>query len=128
MSARTAIYDILVADGSVNGQVSGRVFMTKAPQETTVPFIVFRADLMEHTFTKSGASTLDTFSIEIDIYHNTIAEGETLGGYIRTALDAYTGTINSVAVDGCHIENEVQDFDVEEFPIWTQDYNLRIIR
>ena len=128
MSVRTAIYDILAADSPVSTEVSTRIFMTFAPSQTTIPFIVFRADMVEDTFSKDNTSTLDTYSVEIDIYHNSVAEAETLAGKVRTALLGYMGTINSVTVDGCRLEREEQDYDEDKYPVWAQDYQIRIKR
>ena len=128
MSVRTAVYDILQADSNVTDEVSTRVFMSRGNQEETIPFIVFEADMIENTYTKDKTSTVDKWRVELDIYHDSIANAEALGLLVRSALQGYTGTINSVTVQGCVLEVEQQDYDVDEFPLWSQDYEIRIER
>jgi len=128
VSVRTAVYDILQADSNVTDEVSTRVFMSRGNQEETIPFIVFEADMIENTYTKDKTSTVDKWRVELDIYHDSIANAEALGLLVRSALQGYTGTINSVTVQGCVLEVEQQDYDVDEFPLWSQDYEIRIER
>jgi len=128
VSVRTAVYDILQADSNVTDEVSTRVFMSRGNQEETIPFIVFEADMIENTYTKDKTSTVDKWRVELDIYHDSIEDAEALGLLVRSALQGYTGTINSVTVQGCVLEVEQQDYDVDEFPLWSQDYEIRIER
>jgi len=123
MSARTATYDILAAAAT---NASTRIYLTLAPQETATPFIVFNIEGVDHTFTKSGVSTIDTFRIDIDCYADTLAAAETLKNQVRTALDNYTGTINGVVVDGCHYQDQEPDQDLDLTPFWSIDFQMRV--
>ncbi len=128
MSSRTAIYDILQATSAVTDEVSTRVFMSRGNQEETIPFVVFETTMSENTYTKDKTSTVDTWSVELDIYHTSIANAEALGAKVRTALLGYTGTINSVTIQGCNLISEEQSYDVDEYPLFSQDYEIRIER
>ena len=128
MSSRTAIYDILQAASPVTSEIGTRCFMSRGNQEEEIPFIVFETTMSENTYTKDKTSTVDTWSVELDIYHTSIKSAEELGAKVRTALLGYTGTINSVTVQGCNLITEQQSYDVDEFPLWSQDYEIRIER
>ena len=128
MSAREAIYDILQAESTVTDEIGTRLFMSFAPSETTKPFIVFRLNMIDDTFTKDRTSTVDKYLIEIDIYHNEVKDAESLSELIYAALQGYKGTINGNVVQGIRLDREEQDEDVDEYPIWSQDYELRIER
>jgi hypothetical protein len=129
MSARKAFPQILNADSSVNSELGGRIYVGFAPSETARPFIVFRTQMEDDTYTKDNSSTVDVHRGEIDIYHDTIADAESVGALCYTALSGYRGTTSGgVVVTGCKLESEDPDFDVEQVPIWTQDYLIRINR
>lgn len=136
MSVRRAVYGILTADATVGAAVinSGnsnnpyRVYLSQGFNGETKPYIIVRADMIDHSYTKQKTSTVDTFRVELDIYHDTLAEAETLALNCRTALQGYSGTIDSVVVDGCHLVDEGHEKDPEEVEFWTQDYELRLVR
>lgn len=127
-SPREAFYDILQADSNVTDEISTRAFINYAPSATTKPFIVFRCDMIDETYTKDKSSSVDTWLVEVDIYHNDLASAETLGGLVTTAFEGYSGTINGNVVQGCKMVRQDQDEDVEQYPVWTQDYELRLER
>lgn len=134
MNVTNAAYDILTGDANVSALVANsgnvnepyRVFLGYARNGETKPFIVFRTALIDETQTKSGASDLDTWRLELDIYHTTHLLGATLANYCRTALEAYKGTINGVIVQGCRIDGFETDQDIDNLPIWTMDLTIRV--
>jgi hypothetical protein len=128
-SIRQTVYNILIADSPVLAEVSTRIYMPFAPSATALPFIVFRSDMTYDSFTKDNSSKTDAHSVEIDIYHNTMAEADALGKKVYTALQGYTGTASSGnIVDGCRLTEESEDYDEDLYPIWTQNYEIRLIR
>lgn len=127
-SPREAFYDIIQADSNITAEIGTRAFINYAPSETARPFIVFRCDMIEETYTKDKTSTVDKWLVEVDVYHDDIDQAETLAGLVATAFEGYSGTINGNVVQGCKMVRQDQDEDVEQYPLWTQDYELRLER
>jgi Na+-translocating ferredoxin:NAD+ oxidoreductase RnfG subunit len=130
MSILKAVSDILLAS-NVNSTVSDRIFTSSAFTTTTMPYIVLQAQMEQNSYTKDKDSTVDTYLTEVFIYHNTIAEAVTLGNLCRTALQGYSGTINGIGIDGCHLRAEEDDegeIDGQFIPIWSQEYQIRMKR
>ena len=127
MKPDDAIYDILVADSNVNTAVGTRVYLVEAPQDETLPFIVYRTEKEDETHTKSGVSNLDTYRIEVDAYVADFGTNTNLPTDIRTALDGYQGTINSVVVQGSKNIQIEPSKDIDGNALWSLDFLMRII-
>ena len=74
----------------------------------------------------TGASSVDTERVEIEIYHDTIKEAEDLGVLVRAALDMYTGTLNGNTAQRIRFRRQRPDMNIEEEPMFYQEYQLRI--
>ena len=131
MSILKGMADILIADSAVNAAIAGRVFITSAFDSTALPYVIIEAVMQNNTYTKDKDSTVDTYSAEVFIYHNSISEAIALGLLCRDALQGYSGTINGVSVQGCYLTSESDDegeIDGRFIPVWTQDYQIRLKR
>lgn len=106
MGMGEAIYDLL--DG-----VTTRTYPNKAPQGTVLPFLVYTVVLTSPNDTKDGVSDLDVIRIQVSVFSNTYANAQTLAGSVRTALDRYSGTIQSVVIDSINFEGETDLYDEE---------------
>lgn len=125
MSAWQATYDLMVADSPVSTSLGTRIFFVEAPQKTTLPYCVMNTDMQDTTFTKSGASKLDTWRVEIDIYHTSLTLAQTVADQVISVLDGYTGTINSVLVQRIHLDSQEADKDIDNDRIWSLDFIMR---
>ena len=62
--------------------------------------------------TKDGASDYDKYRFQIDSYARTYSAADTLAASVRSTLDEYSGTSESVVIDHIFFEGE---FDSVEF-------------
>ena len=65
--------------------------------------------------TKDGASTYDGYRFQLDIYSRTYKEMDTLAESVKSTLNEYTGTSESVVIDHIFFDGEwstVEYFDV----------------
>lgn len=125
MSAEKAIYAILKADSNTNTTASGGIYADIATQGETPPFIVYRLTDVTPEPTKDGVSDFDKFELEIAAIADEEQTADTLAGYIKTAVDDYSGTIAGVTISGTWFMEKRAYFDQEgELFIREQDFEI----
>lgn len=129
MNEGKAIYSILTGDSAVSALVGSRVYPQIAAQGAAFPFVVYLANDLTPSDTKSGVSTLDEVRYEVLAIAETYAEAADLNEKIRTALDRYTGTVSGVVIDSIQFtELEVDFDDNSETYIVNSEYVIRVKR
>lgn len=132
----SAIFTRLTSDSTLNGYLGGttgnhRVFPAIAPQNTPFPFLVYEVDRTLPTDTKEGASPVDVRRVNVYGYARKYADLELIKNRVRTLLEAYAGTVNSVVIDGIRLDDEegpsAFDPSVEAFG-FAQVYRIRVKR
>lgn len=105
----------------------GTAYPMKAPQTTALPYIVYHVISNDPTDTKDGVSELDVARVQIDSYAATYSAAATLSDSVRSTLDRYSGTVQSIVIDKIVFENEndIYDEDAECYRR-SQDYFIRI--
>ena len=131
MAADIAVIDILLNDVNVSNQVATRVYPLERPQKSTLPSIMVRVNTTEPNDTKDGVSTLDVEYIGVFIYGKTYASVYTLAGYVRTALDRYSGTNKTVVIQSSQYYDSstyMEEIDNNSIYVQEDEYKIRIIR
>jgi len=108
-----AIYTILTGDSTLTAALATTtsIFNTNANKEESNPCIVFQIRNQDPTYTKDGAAPTILTDLEIDIFVNgTPKTGWTIAGYVKNALDQYSGTTNGVTIDTIQWEGTDDDF------------------
>lgn len=113
MKAGPAIYGILSANAGVSALVSTRIFPDVAAQGTAFPFVVYNLQEITPSDTKSGVSTLDEERYDIISVSTSYTEVISISEACRTALDRYSGTVNSVTVQSIQFTDFNTDFDAD---------------
>lgn len=125
MSAEIAIFSILSNDSNTNTFSSGGIYADVAEQGQTPPITVYRLTDVTPEPTKDGASDWDKYELEIAAIAKTEEDADTLAGHIKTALDDYTGTANSVVVDRITFQEKRAYYDEpSELYIREQDFTV----
>jgi phytoene dehydrogenase-like protein len=122
-----AIYGRLQAVSAVTALVSTRVYPDYAPQNATYPFVVYRLTNNLPSDTKEGPSVLDTAQVTVEAYAATYDAAINVAENVRTALDRYSGTIESIVIDSIRFSNS-QSFDMnfdEHIYVIEQTYEVR---
>lgn len=124
---KNAICKILGDDATLTAIVD-QFFPVYAPQGTDFPFVVVQKTSTEPTNIKSTASTDDIAYVQIDMYAVKQETVQSIASRIRTLLDQYSGTIQSVTIENMIFEDEEDGvFDIEtEVFAKSQDYRARI--
>lgn len=101
MNCGAAIYGILKADSTLTGllSVATAIFPDVATQGTLNPCIIYSESIGEFSDTKDGVSTLDVNVVQVDIYATTVDQRAAISSRVRTLLDRYSGTSNSIVID-----------------------------
>lgn len=127
MNTEAGIYGILSADSTLTAMLATTtsIYPEVAPQGAANPCLVYSESTGEFSDTKSGASTLDTSIIQVDVYASTIAERNTIGNRVRTVLDRYSGTVNSVKIQSVQMAYSFKMFD-ELAKCYRQTFDFRV--
>jgi hypothetical protein len=125
-----AIYGILSGDATLTALVSTRIYPEAAPQNAANPCIVYSESTPEFNDNKSGVSHLDVNLVQVDIYASTISVRNTIGARVRTLLDRYSGTVNSINIQSmqCVYSFKTWEFenDKEDKKIYRQTFDFRV--
>lgn len=127
MNAEAAIYGRLSADSTLTALLSSvtSIYPEVAPQNASNPCIVYSESTAEYSDNKDGASHLDTSIIQVDVYADTIATRNTIGARVRTLLDRYSGTVNSIVVQSIQLVYSFKTYDSES-RAYRQTFDFRL--
>jgi hypothetical protein len=127
MRGGPALYGILATDAGVLSVASNRIFPEIAAQGSELPLVVYRFSNLVPSDTKSGVSTLDSESYVIVAIAKSYTVSTDLSYKIRTALDRYSGTVNSVEVQSIEFTGYDSDYDADNAVYTTvTEFTLRI--
>ena len=128
MNVQEAIYTLLTGDSTLCAMLSSTtaIFNEVADQETPNPCIVFTENTYKTNRTKSGVSTLDEPSLQVDIYADTAIVRNQIGARVRTVLDGYSGTVGAIKLQQIVFIDQYSNYDeLSEAYRTSQDYNIR---
>lgn len=108
-----AIYSRLIANAAVLALVVKRVYPELAPQDTTLPYIVYTRIDTDHNQTKSNTEGLARAQVQLNCVADTYDGAKDLANKVRIALGAATGSIGGITVHSTIVLGEV---DSSEFP------------
>lgn len=130
MSRLSAIYSILSGTSNITNLTSTRIYPVFPPQGSAFPLIVFTLGNNDPTDQKDGSSPIDTDRLQIDIYSRTALEAETLDGYVRAALDSYSGTAATVVIREIYYTGSTApEYDQDINVYWfSSDYIMKVQR
>lgn len=106
MSAAKAMRARLVSDATITGLVGTRVYPGKAPQDVTLPYVVYSRISTTRTPTLNGPTNVPETRIQLDVIANSQASAEQVATALRNRLDGFTGVSASVAVLSSVVEDE----------------------
>ena len=123
------LYNLLSNDVDVSAIVGTNIFPFIAVEDIAYPYIVYTLGGVDPTQTKDGQSPLDTVTVNIELYTETLEELEDLGNKTRTLLDRYSGIVETVCIQSMSFTAE--DFgyaDEDRVYIKIQSYSVRIVK
>ena len=108
MIIEQAVHDALVADATVLGLVSTRIYYIKAPQSVTNPYIAIQKISAPRLHTHSGSSGLVNSRFQLTIFATTYKGCKDIAVAIQAVLDNFVGTLATLGmyVGNCLYDNE----------------------
>ena len=124
-----AVFYTLENDATFNALVSGRVYPMTSPEGCAFPFCVYNRINADRVQSLQGSDGLTNYAIQVDHLADTYAEVKSMADAARQALEAMTGTINTVVVGSCLITREQDQFNdqaniyrvIQEFSVWAEE-------
>lgn len=101
------IYTALSTASAVTAYVSSRIYPVILPQEVEGDAIAYALINNLPDETKSGASTLDTYTFEIYCVSKVYANADGMSTAVRNALEGYTAT----GIQSIRYQTERDDWD-----------------
>ena len=91
---------------SLLSDVTANVAGGREPDSTGSKWVVYHMISSNPHETKDAASTLDQYRFQLDCYGRTYSDADTLAASVRSALDHYSGTSESVVIDHIFFDGE----------------------
>lgn len=114
MSIETALFTILSTDATVGPLVGGeRVypdFITQLP-DVVFPLITYVDISARYKRVSTGGDGLATPRFQIDSWAKTQKEAIALAKAVKSALEGFSGTIDSVVIQGIFAENQRDEYE-----------------
>ena len=114
MSLEKAVRSILIADGTVTGLVSSRVYPQRRPQGTAVPAIVYQNIFEETNEALSTQGWIKRTRLSVEVFDKTYGATKTLRNAVESALINYTGTTEGETIDSLRLESAVDLDELNE--------------
>jgi hypothetical protein len=91
--------------------IGTRMYPDFLKERATMPALVYQLIDQNHGYILQGDPiNIEHPRVQIDVYSNDPTERETLGGYIKVALDGYMGTMGSTSVGILMYDNESNEY------------------
>ena len=136
MALSTAVYTILSGNATLAGAVSTRIYPGGVPADATLPLVVYEIGDIQPVIAIGDINSWDEAELVVTVYSTYHSNTETYAGYVRTALDGYTGTVSTEKIDTIIYRGQSPDFEpdwtVGDSPqgiaVFTRTLNFTIIR
>jgi len=109
-SPEAVLRSALIANATVAGLVSTRVYPVVAPASAALPFVTWRRVAIRRQQTLGGPMGMPVTSVEYSIYGATYEQAREVADAMRSVLDGYGGTLNNTEVKQTSLEQESDDF------------------
>jgi len=110
MSAEKVIYSILKNDSEVSA-VTTRIFPVILPQGASLPAIVYQ-QVSDPSFKDiAGVTNYGNTRMQINIFSGKYSEAKSLTKKVKSALNNYSGIVDTTDVHQITVEDEIDDFE-----------------
>ena len=123
-----AIKSALSASTALTEAVGTKVFPIVSKEGTSYPFIVYRRNGLETSYTKDGRAS-ETVNVDIVVAANSYAQSISIADMVRDAIDGkgfiYTGTGGTLTVRDCQLTSADEEI-FEDSNVYTQTLNFNL--
>lgn len=110
---KASLVTLLTGESTISTLISSRCYVGKAPQKSTLPFILITQMASEQNTTMDGASSsLRFIDYDIDCKADRAIEAAQLADAVRVFLDDFSGATGGTETIGAVLMNdETDDFE-----------------
>lgn len=101
-----ALYSRLKNDAGVFGEVGLRIYPQVIPDDASMPAVAYSRVGGEHIRSLTGSSMAANPRYELICWADTLTGAKAVAEQVRDCLDGYSGTIDSVTIHACVLEND----------------------
>lgn len=83
-----------------------RAYPASVPEVEAVPYITYEHQRTTYDRDMDGAVNTPTATYQVVVYADTYAEVQRLARLVQAGVDNFTGTVNGVTIQHCHIDDE----------------------
>lgn len=127
MSIEQAIYEILRTTPAVQALVGSRIYPDTAPQNDTLPLVVYEQASRQTVMTFSGPVPTDKYGMALHVYGTAKASVRNVSSAIRDRLIGHRGTAPAGGVRILGVFDEDEESDLET-PIHGEERGVFAIR
>ena len=122
MSMESDLRSYVVADGTIMGLISTRMYPQVLPQGVVYPAVRFYRASTDENRVFEGPGGKERARVTIESWAETYAEARSLAAAIRARIDGLAAIIGSgnTRVTSCYLDNEIDASDPEAGVIGTQ--------
>jgi hypothetical protein len=136
MALSTALYTLLHNNASIVGVMATRIYPGVAPMDTALPLIVYEIDNILPTIAIGALNDFDNIQVSVQVVGTKHSDVEIYAGYVRTALDGYTGTVDTEAISSIVYNGQEPSYDpdfivssaAQGIAVFIRTLNFTIIR
>ena len=108
---RSGLVALLAGESTISAVVGTRVFVSRAPQTASLPYILITQMSSDEYNTMDGTTGLRSVDFDIDCKSDRSVEADTLGTIVRDFIKDYTGAAGSQTVGAVHLNSESTEYE-----------------
>ncbi len=108
---RAGLVSLLTGESTISDIVGSRVYVSKAPQKATLPYIVITQMSSEEFKTLDNTGNLRAIDFDIDCKSDRSVTAETLGNAVRVFVQDYTGAAGEETIEAVLLNDESTDYE-----------------
>lgn len=117
-----AVKAVLSASSALVAKVGTKIFPIVSKEGTTYPFVVYRRNGIDTTYTKDGRAG-EVVNMDIVVAASTYIDSVEVADLVRDAIDGKAFTYHSMTVKGVQMVAADEDF-IEDVYTQTLNFNL----
>lgn len=111
MAILQSIRTRLLSQTAVTDIVGTRIHPQWRPQDGALAAITLQRISEDHVHNLEGGAGLARPRIQVDCWSSKYSEAQSLGEAVREALQGFTGTVDSVTIHSCLLDNRADLFE-----------------
>lgn len=126
MTLEEGLVAYLTGVPGIAAQVGSRIYPAPAPEDVTYPLIVYQRISTVRVRSLNGPAQLAKARVQINAHAATYSAAKLLADEIRNALDCFQGTMGTVNVSGCFLQDDGDLPDISPDLLANRVYGVRM--